>query len=126
MGGQRRPLSGQSTTRPGRAQVWRAPQGGGRSQQITLNGGICGFESPRGVPYYRRGESGARGSLFRQTTEGEQPVSLLTQGVPCRTAQSPKGFYFMSADTSDVYLCDEAGKGIRESCSALYVVHCFA
>jgi len=51
--------------------------------------------------------------LFRRTMEGYQPVSLATQGVPCRTSQSPKGFYFKSADTGDVYLYDEA----VESCT---------
>jgi Tol biopolymer transport system component len=99
-----------TSTRSGRAEVWRVSRGGGRPQQITLNGGICGFESPRGVFYYWQGESGARGSLFRRTTEGDQPMSLATQGVPCRTAQSPKGFYFKSADTGDVYLYDEAAQ----------------
>jgi Tol biopolymer transport system component len=102
-----------TSTRSGRAEVWRVPRGGGRPQQMTLNGGICGFESPRGVFYYWQGESAVRGSLFRRTGEGHQPVSLATQGVPCRTAQSPKGFYFRSADTGDLYFYDEAA----ESCT---------
>jgi len=37
-------------------------------------------------------------------------VSVVTQGVPCRTALSPKGFYFKSADTSDVNLRGEAAQ----------------
>jgi hypothetical protein len=28
--------------------------------------------------------------------------------MPCRTAPSPKGFYFRSADGNDVYLYDDA------------------
>jgi Tol biopolymer transport system component/DNA-binding winged helix-turn-helix (wHTH) protein len=104
-----------TSTRSGRAEVWRAPRGGGRPQQITLNGGICGFETPGGAFYYWKGESGARGALFRRTTDADQPVSLAAQGVPCRTAQSPRGFYFKSADTGDVYLYDEAA----ETCSRI-------
>jgi Tol biopolymer transport system component/DNA-binding winged helix-turn-helix (wHTH) protein len=102
-----------TSTRSGHAEVWRVPRGGGRPQQMTVDGGICGFESSRGVFYYWQGESAVWGSLFRRTTEGYQPVSLAAQGVPCRTAQSPKGFYFKAADTGDVYLYDEAA----ESCT---------
>jgi Tol biopolymer transport system component len=97
-----------TSTRSGRAEVWSLPRGGGLSQQITVDGGICGFESARGIFYYWKGESGKRGSLFRRTTQGDQPVPLAAEGMPCRTAPSPKGFYFRSADGNDVYLYDDA------------------
>jgi Tol biopolymer transport system component len=97
-----------TSARSGRPEVWRVPRAGGPSQQITRDGGICGFESPRGIIYYWKGESGNRGALFRRTTHGDESVPLPTEGVPCRSAPSPKGFYFRSADGSGVYLYDEA------------------
>jgi hypothetical protein len=96
-----------TSMRSGRPEVWRVPRGGGPSQQITQNGGICGFESPRGIFYYWKGESGNRGALFRRTTQGDQPVPLAAEGVPCRTSPAPKGFYFKLADGSGVFLYDE-------------------
>ena len=97
-----------TSTRSGRAEVWRVPRGGGQSQQITRNGGICGFESARGTFYYWKGENGQPGALFERTAQGDQPVRLATQGVTCRTAPSPNGFYFKSAEGDAVYLYDEA------------------
>jgi Tol biopolymer transport system component/DNA-binding winged helix-turn-helix (wHTH) protein len=103
-----------TSTRSGRAEVWRVPRGGGPSQQVTRDGGICGFESPRGIFYYWKGESGNRGALFRRTAQGEQPALIAAEGVSCRTSPSPKGFYFRSADRSEVYLYDEAaGSSVR-------------
>ena len=44
---------------------------------------------------------------MRRTPDGDLPVTLTPEAISCRTALSPWGFYFKSADTSDVYLYDE-------------------
>jgi Tol biopolymer transport system component/DNA-binding winged helix-turn-helix (wHTH) protein len=96
-----------TSTRSGRQEVWKALWNGGEPQQITTNGGLCGFESTRGVFYYWQGESGKPGSVLRRAADGDHPVPLSPKGVSCRTAPSPRGFYFKSADTNEVYLYDE-------------------
>jgi hypothetical protein len=77
---------------------------------MTATGGQCGFESPRGVFYYWAVEGGAgrRGPLMRRSPAGDQQVALIPDGVACKTAPSPAGFYFRSADGGDIYLYDEA------------------
>jgi Tol biopolymer transport system component len=97
-----------TSARSGRPEVWRAPRGGGQPEQTTLNGGVCGFESSRGIFYYWKGDVGKRGTLMRRTPDGDQPLPLVSEGITCRTASSRTGFYFVSADTGGVYLYDEA------------------
>jgi Tol biopolymer transport system component/DNA-binding winged helix-turn-helix (wHTH) protein len=97
-----------TSTRSGRPEVWEAPRGGGQPEQITVKGGVCGFESARGIFYYWKGEIGRRGTLMRRTPEGDQPLPLASEAVGCRTAASPKGFYFVSAETGGVSLYDES------------------
>jgi Tol biopolymer transport system component/DNA-binding winged helix-turn-helix (wHTH) protein len=95
-----------TSTRSGRPEVWKAPAGGGRPAQITAQGGMCGFESPRGDFYYWKGE--ITGSLLRRTSNGDLPLPSVPGTVACRTAPSPKGFYFQAAETSGLWLYDEA------------------
>jgi Tol biopolymer transport system component/DNA-binding winged helix-turn-helix (wHTH) protein len=98
-----------TSARSGRPEVWKAPRGGGQPQQVTNGGGICGFESARGVFYYWKGESDRQATLMRRTLDGDRVAPLVPEGVGCRTAPSPNGFYFRSANTGEVYLYDEAG-----------------
>lgn len=98
-----------TSTHSGRREVWKVPQGGGQPQQVTNSGGMCGFESARGVFYYWKGESGRRAALMQRAQDGDGVTPLVPEGVGCRTAPSPDGFYFKSADTGEVYLYDEAG-----------------
>jgi Tol biopolymer transport system component len=96
-----------TSTRSGRPEVWKASEGGGPPLQITSQGGVCGFESPRGTFYYWKGD-GKLGSLLRRNSDGDTPLPFVPQTVTCRTAPSPKGFYFQSAETSGLWLYDEA------------------
>ena len=66
-----------TSMRSGRPEVWRVPRGGGPSQQITQNGGICGFESPRGIFYYWKGESGNRSPNPRYAANDTAPETVL-------------------------------------------------
>jgi hypothetical protein len=51
---------------------------------------------------------------MRRTPTGDAVVNLAPPGLPCRTAPSPKGFFYKAADSSDIYLYDEgAGRSVR-------------
>ena len=96
-----------TSTRSGRPEVWMAPLDGGHPRQITVNGGQCGFESPRGDFYYWADEVGETGRLYRRTQTGDEEAPLGTEAKACRTAPSVKGFYFVAA-SNDIYLYDES------------------
>jgi Tol biopolymer transport system component len=99
-----------TSTRSGRREVWKTPRSGGQSQQVTNGGGMCGFESARGVFYYWKGDSTRLATLMRRTPDGDRVVPLVPGGIGCRTAPSLDGFYFKSADTGFVYRYDEAAE----------------
>jgi Tol biopolymer transport system component len=106
-----------TSTRSGRSEVWKTPRSGGAAKQVTVAGGQCGFESPGGVFYYwgLDGASGGSGHavLMRRSPGGDREVVLVPEGIACKTAPSPAGFYFKSSDAGDIYLYDEAGGNSR-------------
>jgi hypothetical protein len=75
---------------------------------MTAKGGLCGFESTRGIFYYWKRQNDRRANLMRRTPAGDQVVPLTPEAVSCRTSPSPKGFYFKSASSNDIYLYEEA------------------
>ena len=103
-----------TSTRSGRMEVWKTPRDGGQPQQMTANGGQCGFETPRGVFHYWQIEGGRHAALVRRMPAGDEVVKLAPPGRSCMTALSPKGFFYKAADAGDVYLYDEStGQSVR-------------
>lgn len=102
------------SVRSGRREVWKAPRGGGRSVMMTVNGGRSGFESQRGIFYYWQDAKQA-GILIRRTSSGDTEIPLIPRGCGnCGTTLSAGGFYYVAADTNEVYLHDEnTGRSVR-------------
>jgi len=103
------------SVRSGRREVWKAPRDGGRPEAVKVNGGQNGFESQRGIFYYWRQDATQAGVLMRRTSNGDEEVPLVPRGCAgCGTILSAEGFYYVAADTNDVYLCDEkTGRSVR-------------
>jgi len=95
-----------TSTRSGRPEVWRISPSGASRQQVTTGGGVCGFDTGRGIFYYWKGKIADRAVLMQRTPAGDEPVRLATAGISCRTSPSPSGFYFRSED-GDIYLYRE-------------------
>jgi Tol biopolymer transport system component/predicted Ser/Thr protein kinase len=100
------------SVRSGRCEVRRVPRDGGRSELMTVGEG--GFESERGIFYYWR-QTNDSTVLMRRTPNGDEDVALVPKGCSsCGTAPAAGGFYYVAADRSEVYLCNEkTGRSVR-------------
>ena len=103
-----------TSSRSGRPEIWKTARDGGRPQQITTNGGQCGFESVHGAFYYWQVDAGVRSGLMRRMPDGDHRVDLAPPARTCLTAYSPRGFFYKAADSGEIYLYDEtAGRSTR-------------
>ncbi len=102
-----------TSSRSGRSEVWKASRHGGPSVQLTLNGGLNGFESNRGVFYYWREHHAQPASLIGRMPDGDREVPLVPRGLP-GSVLAPQGFYYIATGTLDVYQYDErTGRSAR-------------
>ena len=101
--------------RSGHREVWKAPRRGGGSERMTAGAAHGGFESRRGIFFYWREDSGQTVTLMRRTPNGDVEVALSPKACAlCGTAPSAEGFYYVAADTNDVYRWAEStGRTVR-------------
>jgi Tol biopolymer transport system component len=86
-----------ASNRSGAWQVWRAPEDGGREQQVTKFGGFAAFESTDGAYlYYAKGRSND-GLWRKRLPDGDEEVYVpeLKTGFWGYWAVAAKGLYFV-------------------------------
>lgn len=104
-----------NSLRSGRREVWKVAISGGQSQRMTLDGGHSGFESPRGIFYYRQEQPAGGGRLMRRVAGRDEEVPLGPQEIGWPTmVPAAGGFYYTAANGNDIYFYSEdSGRSLR-------------
>ncbi|SPF52821.1 Serine/threonine protein kinase [Candidatus Sulfopaludibacter sp. SbA4] len=84
-----------ASNRTGRDEIWKVPSAGGKSSQVTRNGGYVAFESRDGRRLYYAKDSGASG-LWVQPVEGGPEKRIVESLVSRGFAVEDDGVYYLS------------------------------